>query len=102
MVALLFPSAVEFIHLSASRLLKAYLGKFAKFAYLLPVCIIRCKEVIAMKIKHYFTEEERSSILRALNEMRNQMISEGEPVDFVSDVIAKVWNAKTKSVRIAK
>ena len=46
-------------------------------------------------------EAEYRCVLHALNELRNELISEGRYTDIVDEVMLKIINAPVKKVKIA-
>ena len=57
-----------------------------------------------MKQKYYLalTAEEWRLMIESLNNLRNQLISEGKYTDAVNEVLIKVTNAKTKKFKMAE
>ena len=55
-----------------------------------------------MKQRYYLalTTEEWRLMIESLNNLRNQLISEGKYTDAVDEVLIKVANAKTKKFKI--
>ena len=54
------------------------------------------------KQKYILTQDEWKLIIHALNDLRNQRLSEGRCIDTVNDALFAVMNAKTKRVRVAR
>ena len=52
------------------------------------------------KKKFVFTYDEQQLIIRALNDLRNDLIAEGRYTDTVDETLYKFINAKTKRVKI--
>ena len=57
-----------------------------------------------MKQKYYLalTSEEWRLMIKALNKLRNRLISEGRYNDAVDEMLVKVANAKTKKFKITE
>ena len=64
--------------------------------------IEKSKEVQLKKQKYYLalTTAEWRLMIESLNNLRNQLISEGKYTDAVDEVLIKVANAKTKKFKI--
>ena len=88
--------------------LRTFLGGFlisvhSITAVSLAIMIIeKSKEVQLMKQKYYLalTTAEWRLMIESLNNLRNQLISEGKYTDAVDEVLIKVANAKTKKFKI--
>ena len=52
--------------------------------------------------KYYiaFDRYEQGTMINALNEMRNSLITESKYTDAVDEIIIKIFNAKTKKFKI--
>ena len=58
-------------------------------------------EGFSMKKKWvYLDDAEWRAIIRALNEFRNKLISEGSYTDFIDEIMIKVINAPIKKVKV--
>ena len=48
----------------------------------------------------YLYSEERRLLINSLNNLRNEMISEGRYTDLIDEVLIKVVNAKIKNTKV--
>jgi len=48
----------------------------------------------------YLTNEERSEVLKSLIDLKNDMIARGKYTDVIDEVIAKLYNARKKNIKV--
>lgn len=48
----------------------------------------------------YFTNEERSEVLKSLIDLKNEMIVQGKYTDVLDEIIVKLYKARKKNIKV--